>query len=84
MPIHAIAVPSSETRRRIHVLEQLEHHADLDALVEDDRAGDRAQAWVGVRPVEVAEAHLDRLLVVDPHVLEEADVDVGRGDLVAA
>ncbi len=72
-------VPSSDDRRRVHVAQQLDHHADLDALAEDDRcgrpcaAGDRCPV-----EVEVDEAHLHRLLVVDAHVLEEADVDVGR------
>ena len=81
-PIHAIAVPSSETDGASISSSRLEHHADLDALVEDDRAGDRAQTRIGVRPGQVAEAHVDRLLVVHAHVLEEADVDVGCGDLV--
>ena len=61
---------------RVHVAQHLDHPADVDALADEDAAGDGAQPGVGVRQREVHERHLHRLLVVDPHVLEEADVDV--------
>ncbi len=47
-----------------------------------DLATVRSRA-IRVWSIEEPEAGLDRLLVVDPHVLEEADVDLGRWGVVA-
>jgi len=60
----------------------LHHASGLVRLVDDDFARDETQraARLGTvthsrsRHIEIDEAHVDGLLVVDPHVLEKADV----------
>jgi hypothetical protein len=67
----------------VHVAQQLHHPTDLDPLRERDRAGVHAQQRAGVVVVEVDEAHLHRLLVVEAHVLQEPDVHVVAASLGA-
>jgi hypothetical protein len=67
--------------RLTEAAQHLDHPADLDVLSDEDLPSDDGEIAVGVVVGEVDQAHLDGLLVVHAHVLEESDVGrVGIGD----